>query len=156
MNYKLTLSICSILFSLLIASPGWAIKPRPPLQLSLLQSDLSGDQSRLTLTATTNIDSSEVALSLNLPPGISLIQGSGEWKGSLQKGETKKIEVIVQDSDHAPRKVIGKATIHLAEGETFTQQSALTLNESKSGPPLPAPSIKRKEDGEKILEFKGR
>lgn len=74
----------------------------------------------------------------------------------MKKGETKKLEWVVQSPNQAPKKVIGKAVVELSAGEKFVEQATLTLNESNSELPSRAPSIKRKEGGETILEFRGK
>lgn len=154
---KIFLWLHLLFFSLTIGvSASWATKPRPPLQLSLLQTTLSKGQSRLILMATANIDASEVALSIDLPPELTLIEGEDAWKGTLPKGESQKIEIVVQGPDASPRQVVGKAEVHLPEGETFFQKSVLTLNKPKNKSAPPVPSLKRKEGGGSILEFKGR
>jgi hypothetical protein len=141
-----------------IFSTAEAVKPRPPLQLSLLEVDLSGKQSQLTLMATANIDSDQVKLSFDLPGGLSFVKGEEEWEGALKKGESKKIEIIVENQIQKSQKVTGKATLHLNGGETFLQQNTITLGDpkEKSSPPPPAPSVKRKQGEENILEFKGK
>jgi hypothetical protein len=154
-KYKFVFFI-QIVFLLGLFSTAEAIKPRPPLQMSLLRVDLSEKKSQLTLTATANVDSNQVALSIDLPVGIFLVEGEDQWEGSLKKGETKKIEIIVENQRRNPQKIIGKATLHLMEGETFVQQSTLTLGDPKTKSPLPTPSVKRKQGEEKILEFKGQ
>ena len=155
MSKRILSTLYLTLFCLFLpAVSGWAIKPVPPLQLSLLQVDLSEDQRRLTLTATANIDSSEVALSFLLAPGLILVEGEEEWKGPLAKGETRKLEITVQTPDKGPREVIGKAVTRLKEGGVFTQQGKLILNEDKKE--SPGPSSKRQEGDEKTLEFKGK
>lgn len=145
-----------IIFLLGIFSSAEAVKPRPPLQLSLLQVPLSEKQSRLTLTATANIDSDQVKLSIDLPAGLSLVEGIDQWEGSLKKGETKKIEAVVENPRHSAQRVTGVATLQLNEGGTFVQRSMLTLDEPKTNSSPPAPSIKRKQGEENILEFKGK
>lgn len=145
----------AILFG--IFSPVEAVKPRPPLHLALLQAPLSEKQSQLTLMATANIDSDQVKLSFDLPAGISFVKGEEAWEGSLKMGEIKKIEIVVENQNHTSQKITGKATLHLGEGGTFLQQSTLTLGDLKAkAPPLPAPSIKRKQGEENLLEFKGK
>lgn len=139
-----------------ITPPAWAIKPRPPLQLSLQQVPLSGGQSQLMMIARANVDISHVDLSLELPLGLSLVEGEEEWEGPLKKGETKQIEFIVQSPNKAPHQVTGKAVIELTAGEKFVEKATLTLNEVKSDSPRRAPFVKRKEGGETILQFKGK
>lgn len=145
-----------ILFLLAAFSAAEAVKPRPPLQLALLEMDLSEKQSRLTLMATANIDSNQVELAFDLPGNLSLVEGEEKWEGTLKKGETRKIEVIVENKDDLPKKVVGKATLHLKEGATFVQQSSLTLDGPKPDPSLPIPFIQRKQGNEEILEFKAQ
>lgn len=137
-------------------SAAEAVKPRPPLQLSLLQVNLSEKESQVTLIATANVDSDQVKLSIDLPIGLSLVEGVDQWEGALKKGETKKMEVIVENQNRNPQKITGKATLHLNEGETFVQQSTLILNDAKAKSSLPGPSVKRKQGEENILEFKGK
>lgn len=152
---KIVTWICATFISVTaITIPAWAIKPRPPLQLSLQQISLSGGQSRLTMIATANVDIGRVDLSLELPPGLSLIEGEEEWEGAMKRGETKQIEWIIQSPNEAPHKVTGKAVIELNAGEKFVEKATLTLNEGKSDTPRRTPSVKRKEGGETILEFK--
>lgn len=139
-----------------ITPPAWAIKPRPPLQLSLQQTSLSGGQSRLMMIAKANVDINHVDLSLELPPGLSLLEGEGEWEGTLKKGDIKQIEWLIQSPNEAPHKVTGKAVIELSAGEKFVEKTTVTLNEEKGDTPRRTPSIKRKEGGETILEFKGK
>lgn len=139
-----------------ITPPAWAIKPRPPLQLSLQQVPLSGGQSQLMMIARANVDISHVDLSIELPLGLSLVEGEEEWEGPLKKGETKQIEFIVQSPNKAPHQVTGKAVIELTAGEKFVEKATLTLNEVKSDSPRRAPFVKRKEGGETILQFKGK
>jgi hypothetical protein len=155
-----------ILFLLAAFSAAEATKPRPPLQLALLEMDLSETERRLTLMATANIDSNQVDLAFDLPGNLSLVEGEGKWEGALKKGETKKIEVVVEDLDRLPKKIIGRATLHLKEGATFVQQSSLTLDDPKTGaslpphsippPSVPTPPVKNRQGDEKILEFKGQ
>ncbi|MDC4205936.1 MAG: hypothetical protein MPW17_05225 [Candidatus Manganitrophus sp.] len=155
--HKIVLWIfAAFLFVTAITPPAWAIKPRPPLQLSLQQIPLSGGQSQLMMIARANIDISHVDLSLELPLGLSLVEGEEEWEGPLKKGETKQIELIVQSPNKAPHQVTGKAVIELTAGEKFVEKATLTLNEAKSDSPRRAPSVKRKEGGETILQFKGK
>lgn len=123
----------SILFSLLIsfliiASSAWAIKPRPPLQLSLHQADVSEEVSKVTLIATANLDIRRVELRVKLSSGLFLIKGEEKWEGPLKKGEAQKMELIIQRPGHAPREVTGEGIIHLDEGGVFIQKVTITLS----------------------------
>lgn len=137
-------------------STAEAVKPRPPLQLALLEMDLSETQRQVTLMATANIDSNQIDLAFDLPGNLSLVEGEEKWEGSLKKGETKKIEVVVENQDRLPKKIVGKATLHLKEGATFVQQSSLTLDDPKTSAPHPALPEGRMQGDEKIREFKSK
>lgn len=139
-----------------ISLPALAAKPRPPIQLALLQIDLSENQSKLTLMATANVESDQVELSLVLPLGLSLVEGLPEWQGALKEGETKKIDVVIENLGRISREVVGKAVIHLGEGGTFTQQSRLTLNQPRSESSFRPPPLKQGRRDGAILEFKGK
>lgn len=144
--------VFSLLFGMIF--PVWAIKPRPPLQLSLHQESIASGRSRVTLRAVANIDIVRAELSFSILPPMTLIQGPHEWKGPLAKGEATEIEIVLQ---HPPgQKVTGKAMVHLSEGQTFTQQAELILGESKTEPLPSPPSARHKTGGEEILEFRGK
>ena len=92
MKRTLSLWISLALFSLLAASPAWAVKPRPPLGLSLQQAEGGDGERKITVTATANTEIIRVELSTELSPGLSLVKGEPNWEGPLKKGETQKIE----------------------------------------------------------------
>ncbi len=137
-----------------VAFPAWAIKPRPPLQLSLQQESIASGQSRVTLRAVANIDILHAELSFPLLPPVTLIEGPYEWKGPLAKGEVKELKIALQ---HPPgQNVTGKAMVHLQGGQLFTQQTALTLGELKTASPPSSPAIRHKTKEGDILEFRGK
>ncbi|TAK01185.1 MAG: hypothetical protein EPO39_14650 [Candidatus Manganitrophaceae bacterium] len=65
---------------------------------------------------------------MELSPDLSLMEGSTEWKGALKKGRRKKIELLVKNPGNTPRKVTGKAIVHLDEAGEFIERSTITLN----------------------------
>lgn len=151
----LSLWISLALFSLLAASPAWAVKPRPPLGLSLQQAEGGDGERKIILTATANTEIVRVELSTELSPGLSLVKGEPNWEGPLKKGETRKIELVIQGQSRAASQVIAKAIVHLDGGGTFVERSTLPLDGPKNKAPARSPSIKRKQGGENIHEFKG-
>ncbi|MFQ5781158.1 MAG: hypothetical protein ACE5HN_10300 [Nitrospiria bacterium] len=141
---------------LIIPLPVATAKPRPPLQLTLRQGDLSGEEVQLTLKARANVESSRVILSIDLPPSLTFIEGEETWEGPLKRGETKKIEVTILNPGNQPQEITGKGTIQFANGGTFVQQNTLMLSGPKKEPPPRPHPIERKEGGETILEFRGK
>lgn len=155
MKRNLSLWISLALFSLLAVSPAWAVKPRPPLGLSLQQAEEGAGERRITLTATANADLVRVELSTELSPGLSLVKGEPKWEGALKQGEAQKIELVIQGQSRAAAQVTAKAVVHLDGGGTFVERSTLPLDGPKNKAPARSPSVKRKQGGENIHEFKG-
>jgi hypothetical protein len=155
MKRTLSLWISVALFSLLAAAPAWAVKPRPPLGLSLQQAEEAAGETRITVTATAYIDIARVELATELSPGLSILKGEPDWEGPLKKGETRKIELVIRNPGHTGSQVIEKATIRLDGGATFVERSTLPLDGPQNKAPTRAPSIKRKQGEENIREFKG-
>lgn len=145
----------TLFFFLAVASPAWAVKPRPPLALFLQQTENSNEGTRIVLNATANVDISRVELSVELAPGLSLVKGDQEWAGPLKKGETQQVEFVVQSRGNTPRQITGKAVVHLDPGGEVVERSTLTLNGVKEEPPSRSPSVKRKQGDETIHEYKG-
>jgi len=143
-----------LLFTL--SSPIVEAKPRPPLRLTFRHQDLSGGEIQLTLKAKANTGSEQVTLSIDLPPGVFVLEGEAVWEGSLERGETRAIEVTIADPGDALQEIRGKASIQFATGGSFSQESRLRLKgPEKKGPKLREPIV-RKEGGEIILEFRGK
>lgn len=155
-KWSLSLWIAAAGFVFLAAvSPAWAIKPRPPLQLSLQQAKASEGETMITLTAAANVDINRVTISVELSPGLSLAKGQPEWEGPLKKGEKQQLEFVVQNPNHTPEKVTGKAIVHLEAGGEFIQKSTLIVNRAQNKPPSHSPSVQRKQGDETIHEYKG-
>lgn len=155
MKRTLLFGICAALLTLVIAVPAGAAKPLPPLGLALQKGEgTSAGETRITLTATAHTDIPRVALSTELSPGLTLVKGEPNWEGPLKKGETQTIELVIQGQSDAASRVTAKATVHLDGGATFVERRTLPLNGQKSKTPR-SPSMKRKQGGENIHEFKG-
>ncbi len=148
-----------ILLFLGVGSPSLAlaIKPQPPLQLTLSHSSLQHGTIEVVFEAVANISVESVVLSFHLAESLALVEGEKEWTGSIPSGEKKTLKVFVQTVSSLPGKVIGEATVHLPEGGSFVQQSTIILNpEEKEGPPPRPPPIRWKRGNETILEFRGK
>ncbi|MFQ5580155.1 MAG: hypothetical protein ACE5FZ_06040 [Nitrospiria bacterium] len=147
--------ILPFMLAMLSASIAEA-KPRPPLRLSLRHQSLSGGEIQLRFEAKANVGSDQVTLSIDLPPGVFVLEGEADWEGSLEKGETRKIIVIISDPGEALQEIRGRADIQFSTGGSFSQESGLRLkNSKKEGFEFHKPFI-RKEGGETTLEFRGK
>jgi|GEM_PF-2441323 len=155
-KWNISILIYAILFTLLaVASPAWAVKPRPPLTLFLQQAENPDGGTKVTLNATANTDISRVELSIELSSGLSLVKGDQAWEGPIKKGETQQVEFVVQSRGSSPKRVTGKAVVHLDAGGKMIERSTLNLNGAPKDSTSHSPAIKRKQEGESIHEYKG-
>ncbi len=153
MRYTVTL-VLSLLFLIFASEPSNAIKPRPPIELRFSYRHLSETETRIALIATANVAGVKVAISLERPLGLRLIEGEERWEGPMEKGEQKKLEVTVEQGASDSYKIIGKASIHPLTGGIFRQERRLTLEQSDKNTLGSRPPIKHKGPGGSILEFR--
>lgn len=143
----LALGLCGAVL-LLFMTDGWAVKPLPPLELTLERTPSAGQHTHLLLRAKANIDSDRVELTIALPPEIRVIQGDTTWKGQIQKGAVQALEITIQDFPNLPENIRGKAVLEQG-GQTYHQQAWLPA-ENKAL----EPNIQQKLSKEPLLEFK--
>lgn len=146
------------LFSLIFGIPRYvgAIKPRPPVELTLLSAALSEEETKITLTARANIKTSKISMIIDLPLGLTLVEGEPHWEGPLKRGETQQMTIIIQGAGGIADEILGSATIHLPNKGTFVQKTRLVLNALNEKPPLPLPPIRQKGGTGSVLEFRGK
>ncbi len=146
-----------VVLFLTIDSQTFAVKPQPPLTLTLSSSDLPDGTIEVQLEALANREVESVELTFYLPKSVSFKGGEEKWKGSIAVGEKKVLIVLIQRSSSSPAMVIGEAEVVLLQGGSFVQQSEIAIAPKETEENLPlSPPIKRKQGGETILEFKGR
>ena len=160
MRWSRVFAVSSVLFlgvGLGIDNEAFAIKPRPPLKLSLTNSDLPDGQIELTLKAEAFVVAGKIELMIDLPPSALLVSGEVKWVGTITVGEKKALTAFIRTGSNIPAKVIGVASVYLPQGGLITQQETVLLHPplEKALPP-PEPPIKRKRGNETILEFKGK
>jgi len=149
-SYVSAVFIALILF---MGTDAFAIKPSPPLILSLTNLDLPNGQIELTLEAEAKVAGVKAALAIVLPPSVSLISGEVKWNGQIAVGEKKEIKALIRTLSNNPEKVIGFAEVSLPQGGFMTQQETVLLNtpqETRSPEPLKKP----KQEHDTIFEFK--
>ncbi len=156
MRWGRVFTILIVLF-LLSGSEAFAIKPSPPLKLSLVNRDLTDGQIEITFHAQSFVAAEKVELAIDLPPSVSLVSGDIKWDGSIAVGEKKAVKAFIRTLSNIPAKVVGKGIAHFTHGGSVTQQEILLLNppQEKASSPRDVP-IKRKQGGETLLEFRGK
>lgn len=155
-RWRCVFKVLVILF-LGVCSDAFAVKPSPPLKLSLSKSNLSNGQIELTFNVSANVTVEKIELALDLPPSVSLVSGEVKWDGTIAIGEKKDIKASIRTLSNIPAEVIGRATAYFLHGGSVDQREALLLNPppEKVKPRL-EPTIKRKQGRETILEFRGK
>jgi len=133
-------------------------KPTPPLDLHISRSTQLDGKIKIKLTATAQMETASVELSLGLPESVAIVEGSKKWAGSLAIGEKKTIMVLIQKVSTTPGEVIGEGTVYFKEGGSFTQQNNIQINKEPNRSLLPrtlSPSIQQRRGKGTILEHKG-
>ena len=161
--------LVSIIFFVGGGKQAFAIKPSPPLNLSLTSRNLPDGQTELTLQAIASVAIDKLDLSIVLPASLDLASGGLQWEGAIASGEKKEIRVLVRTLANIPSNVIGKALVYFSHGGTtpargttpasgsLTQQTSLLLNAPKEKPLPPSkPPILRKQGRDTILEFRSK
>jgi len=160
MRWGRIFTVSTLLFAIVALLPGsgkqaFAIKPSPPLNLSLTHNDLPDGQTELTLQAFANVAVEKVEISIDLPASLVLIAGETKWDGPLALGEQKEIKATIRTLSNHPTKVVGNAFVYFSSGGSLTQRARLLLNAPKEKPLSPRkPPILRKQGRDTILEFK--
>lgn len=147
-----------VLTALLLLTTPFAVhaaKPRPPVQTAFQQTDLSDDETEITLTARVNTDTESLTLFIDLPLEVFLIEGELTWEGPLQAGEEQRITIKVVNSGGLNTVIQGEAKIRLKGGTEFVQGNQLILNQPSEKRSKPRVPMLRKRNGGTILEFPG-
>lgn len=136
-------------------SEAFAIKPSPPLNLSLSHSPKPDGQYELTLQAEANVAAEKVELAFDLPDSVDRVSGELKWSGTIPVGEKKTIKASIRILANILATVIGTATVYMSQGGILTQQETLLLNPPQTkSTPRTGPTKTQKPGHEKILEFK--
>ncbi|MEK7747830.1 MAG: hypothetical protein AAB300_01975 [Nitrospirota bacterium] len=134
-----------------------AVKPAPPLSLSLTKVDLPNGKVELTFRATANDGGHNTALEIDLPSSVLLIDGEARWEGTLSAKEEKVMRAVIRPIVTEPIRIVGKATLYFPDGDSMVQRSVVLLNASREKPEIPSePPVLKKQGDRTILEFKGK
>ena len=147
-----TLSLLFLLFGIPYAAE--AMKPRPPVELTFLSARLSEEETKITLTARANIKTSNISMTIDLPLGLTLIEGKPHWEGPLKRGETQELTIMIQGMGGIADEILGNATIHLPNSGTFVQKTKLVLKAFNRQPLKPLPRTRQKGGSGSVLEFR--
>lgn len=70
-----------------------------------------GDVAELELMFTSRLDDATASVAVNLPSEVLMQSGAESWSGSLNKNETKRIQLAVQVNSETPQSVSAQVTL---------------------------------------------
>jgi len=142
-----------LLFLMAFANPVFARKPLPPISLFVQTEDRSDGAVEITLHAVANMKIESAELSFHLPESLRNVK-TEKWVGAIDAGKTQHLKMTVNPLSEHSEEIIGEAIVHWPDGSSFVQRHGIRPN-AKVGPEIEAPAIKRKQEGQNIIEFKG-
>ncbi len=155
-----TLFILAILLAILSLSlmnvgQSLAGKPRGPLDLAMSTdvSPVPGAMVGVTFTVTSRMDAAQLAVSVELPEGLPHLDGPLQWTGPAAKDQPIALTFQVGPLGTQSYEVIGRATVSLPSGSTWTQSVSILLEPVKHEKPnKPLPRLRRDRQGQSIIE----
>ncbi|MEK6684352.1 MAG: hypothetical protein AABY46_06810 [Nitrospirota bacterium] len=143
--------------SLINAGQSLAGKPRGPLDLAMTTdaSPAPGGVVDVTLTVTSRTDASQLTVSVELPEGLAHADGLLHWTGAAAKDQPVSLMIHVGPLADPSYEIIGRATVTLPNGSTWTQATSIVLEPSSRPPGMekPRPRIKMDREGKSIIEI---
>lgn len=130
-----------------------AEKPRGPLELSFSAdpAPAPGEVVRMTLTVTSRVDAPELSISIELPNDLPHLSGELHWTGAVAKDQPVSLTFQVGPLEALSYEVVGRGTVTLPNGLTWTQATSMVLEPVTQEKPLPR--FKRGRQGEAIKEI---
>lgn len=112
-----------------VSGQAAAKKPRPPLEVSVLQegSSVASDRT-LMVTVRANADVPEWYAVVEIKDGAEMIAGDARWEGSLKKNDQHTFKITVRQSKQGRGIVRTVATIPGPMGPAYTAQAEYRLS----------------------------
>ena len=150
---KVLLLLTFLTFQLFNSANGWAEKPRGPLELtfSVDPSPAIGALVRMTLTVTARVDAPELVISIELPNDLPHLDGELRWVGSAVKDQPASLVFQVGPLSDRSYEIVGRATVTLPNGSTWSQATSIVLEPVMQEKPLPR--LKHGRRGQAIQEI---
>ena len=156
-NIKIIFILAVLSFLVINAGQSLAGKPRGPLDLVMSTDALSAPRAvvGVTFTVTSRTDASQLTLSVELPEGLSHAGGPLHWTGAATKDQPVSLMIHIGPLAAPSYEIIGRATVTLPNGSTWTQATSIVLEPSASPPGMekPQPRIKQDREGRSIIEI---
>ncbi len=131
-----------------------AEKPQGPLSLAF-NTDFSTAIDAVTdvsFTVTSRVDTPELVIGLELPEGLPHLSGELDWTGAVSKNQPVILLIGVGPLlEGQSYEVIGRATVRLPNGSTWTQAASIILEPKKQEKSLP--HLRKRRQGEIIREI---
>ena len=150
---KVSLVLMILTISSLSVVEGLAEKPRGPLELtfSVDPSPAIGALVRMTLAVTARVDAPELVISIELPNDLPHLDGELRWAGSAVKDQPASVVFQVGPLSDRSYEIVGRATVTLPNGSTWSQATSIVLEPVMQEKPLPP--LKHGRRGQAIQEI---
>lgn len=125
------------LVTLLLLPTCLLAKPMPPVQLIWLTPNVSlqAEATRVRAQMTASQAVSEVELHLELPAGVTLVEGDASWKGAMAAGEKKVFEFMLVRQGNVSGEVHLHAELPASQGD-YHAHAIFSVNPVKRGKAL--------------------
>ncbi|MBI3811093.1 MAG: hypothetical protein HY283_02645 [Nitrospirae bacterium] len=158
MPFNIRILFIFVILNLLFmnAAQSHAGKPRGPLDLAMSTdaSPAPGAVVGVTFTVTSRMDVPLLAVSVELPEGLPHVDGPLHWTGPAAKDQPIVLTFHVGPLGAQSYDVIGRATVSLPNGSTWTQAASILLEPVKHEKPnKPLPRLRQDPQGQSIIEI---
>lgn len=140
------------------ARPSTA-KPAPPIALEFVVESPSAVDApaRLLLAVTPSIDLPDCVLTVHLPEGLALAEGSLSWRGAIGRNQRQTLSLAVRVPDGQRHEIIATARNAFDGGTVLARSATLVLNAGAASakPTAPQGVLKTNSRGEPIRELPG-
>ena len=136
-----------------------AAKPSAPIALEFVaESPPAVDApARLLLAVTPSIDLPDCVVTVHLPEGLALAEGSLSWRGAIGRNQRQTLSLAVRVPDGQRHEIIATARNAFDGGTILARSATLVLNAGavSAKPTAPQGVLKTNSRGEPILELPG-
>ncbi len=142
--------IFAVAVMMLPVRPAMAVKPRPPLRVSLrlLNDPKPGDVARIEITVKSTIDLDKVAITCSLPKGV-IFDEETEWQADIKKNVRHRITLELILPEEKTYKLIARANAQIKK-RRIANVAKLIIDLDPAKKQKTKPNVIETKDGEKL------
>ena len=144
--------IFAVAVMMLPVRPAMAIKPRPPLRVSLrlLNDPKPGEVAKIEITVKSTIDLEQVAIKCSLPKGVILDEDvKPEWQADIKKNVRHRITLEMILPKEKTYKLIARANALIGK-RRIAHVAKLVIDLDPAMKQKAKPNVIETKDGEKL------